>query len=172
MITCPHCDQENIPGADICEHCGHSLSDLNVPVPATKVERSLMRDRVKMVTSMPPLTVPPTTPVLEVLKLLNERHMGCVMVVENRKLVGIFTERDALLRLGADAVTLGARPVSEFMTPKPQTLRLDAKIAFAVQRMDLGGFRHVPVVSKDGEPLGVISVRDILGYLTEKMAAG
>ena len=171
MIICPHCDQENIPGADICEHCGNSLSDLNLPVPGTKVERSLMRDRVKMLTSMPALTVAPTTPVSEVLRLLNERHLGCVMVVENRKLVGVFTERDALLRLGAEAASLGARPVSEFMTPNPQTLRLDAKIAFAVQRMDLGGFRHVPVVSKDGEPLGVISVRDILDYLTEKIAA-
>ena len=92
------------------------------------------------------------------------------MVVENRKLVGIFTERDALLKLGTEAAALGDRPVSEFMTAHPQTLRLDAKIAFAVQRMDLGGFRHVPVVSKTNEPLGVISVRDILDYLTEKMA--
>ena len=56
------------------------------------------------------------------------------------------------------------------MTPNPQTLRLDAKIAFALQRMDLGGFRHVPVVSRHNEPVGVISVRDILDYLTERTA--
>jgi CBS domain-containing protein len=171
MIICPYCDQENLPGADECEQCGNSLSDLNLPVPATKLERSLLRDRVSKLTSMPPLTVSPQTPTREVLRLLHERQVGCLMVVDQGRVVGIFTERDALRKLGADAVALGERPVSEFMTPHPQTLRLDAKIAFAVQRMDLGGFRHVPVVSRDGEPLGVISVRDILKYLTERLTS-
>jgi CBS domain-containing protein len=171
MIICPYCDQENLPGADVCEQCGNSLADLNLPVPATKLERSLLRDRVRTVTTMPPLTVFPETRIREVLQLMNERQVGCVMVVENRQLVGIFTERDALLKLGTEAATLGDRPVSQFMTPHPQTLRLDAKIAFAVQRMDLGGFRHVPVVSPSNEPVGVISVRDILDYLSEKIGA-
>jgi CBS domain-containing protein len=170
MIICPYCEQENLPGADECEHCGNSLSDLNLPVPATRLERSLLRDRIGVLTTMlPPLCVAPETSIRETLRLLNDRQASCVVVVDQGKLVGIFTERDALLKLGTEAAALGARPVSEFMTPHPQTLRLDAKIAFAVQRMDLGGFRHVPVVSKDGEPAGVISVRDILDYLTEKI---
>ena len=171
MIICPYCDHENLPGEDVCEQCGNSLSDLNLPVPATKLERSLLKDRVRTVTTMPPLTVFPETRIREVLQLMNDRQVGCVMVVENRKLVGIFTERDALLKLGTEAAALGDRPVAEFMTPHPQTLRLDAKIAFAVQRMDLGGFRHVPVMSRDDEPVGVISVRDILDYITEKLAS-
>lgn len=171
MIICPYCDQENLPGADVCEQCGNSLSDLNLPVPVTELERSLLRDRVRTVTTMPPLTVLPETRIREVLQLMHDRQVGCVMVVEHRKLVGIFTERDALLKLGTEAVALGDRPVAEFMTPQPQTLRLDAKIAFALQRMDLGGFRHVPVLSRDDEPVGVISVRDILDYITEKLAS-
>ena len=170
MIICPYCDNENIPGADECEHCGNSLSDLNLPVPMTKVERSLMRDRVQERTTMPALTVIASTPVRDVLQLLHTRRVGCVLVVEQDKLVGIFTERDVLLRLGADAAAYGDRPVSEFMTANPQTLEANARIAFAVQRMDIGGFRHVPVVTSDGAPLGVISVRDILDYLTEQMA--
>ena len=77
-------------------------------------------------------------------------QVGCVMVVEQGKLVGIFTERDVLLKIGADAATSGPPAgVAKFMTPNPQTLRLDAKIAFAVQRMDLGGFRHIPIVSAE-----------------------
>ena len=119
---------------------------------------------------MPALTVIASTPVRDVLQLLHTRRVGCVLVVEQDKLVGIFTERDVLLRLGADAAAYGDRPVSEFMTANPQTLEANARIAFAVQRMDIGGFRHVPVVTSDGAPLGVISVRDILDYLTEQMA--
>ena len=171
MMICPFCDHENLPGADDCEQCGNSLNDLNLPVPATKLERSLLRDRIRTLTSRPPLAVPAETPIREVLQLLNERQVGCVMVVEHRKLVGIFTERDALLKLGTAAAACGDRPVSEFMTCHPQTLHPDAKLAFAVQRMDLGGFRHVPVVSQNGEPVGVISVRDILDYLTEKIGS-
>jgi CBS domain-containing protein len=59
--------------------------------------------------------------------------------------------------------------VEEFMTPNPQTLTPDAKIAFAIQRMDQGGYRHLPIVDAQGTPIGVISVRDILAYLTGTM---
>jgi CBS domain-containing protein len=48
----------------------------------------------------------------------------------------------------------------------------DAKIAFAVQRMDLGGFRHLPIVQQQGDLIGVISARDILQYLTDVMSRG
>ena len=73
-------------------------------------------------------------PVLEVLRLLVDNKVGCVAVAEQGKLVGIFTERDALLKLGENAVSLGDRPVSEFMTPQVQALPPTAKIAFAVHR--------------------------------------
>jgi CBS domain-containing protein len=55
------------------------------------------------------------------------------------------------------------------MTASPQTLDQDAKVAFAVQRMDLGGYRHIPIVDDEDRLVGTISVRDILAYLTEKM---
>ena len=57
------------------------------------------------------------------------------------------------------------------MTTNPESLDRSAKVAFAVQRMDLGGFRHVPIVDEEKRLTGVISVRDILHYLTEKMSA-
>jgi CBS domain-containing protein len=57
------------------------------------------------------------------------------------------------------------------MTAKVESLPPTAKIAFAVHRMDLGGYRHIPVVNADGEPTGIFSVRDILAYLTRKLAA-
>ena len=46
MIICPYCDSENINGADACDHCGQTLSELHLPTPASKFERSLLRDRL------------------------------------------------------------------------------------------------------------------------------
>ena len=93
------------------------------------------------------------------------------MIVDGGKPVGIFSERDALLKLNTEAVALSDRPISEFMTANPETLEGSAKIAFAVQRMDLGGYRHLPIVSSNNQLQGIISVRAILKYLTDRMAS-
>jgi CBS domain-containing protein len=74
------------------------------------------------------------------------------------------------LKLNTAAVELSGRPVSEFMTPKPQTLDTDARLAFAVQRMDMGAYRHLPIVDSHGELVGIISARDILRHLMESLA--
>lgn len=170
MITCPYCDADNIEGADFCEQCDNSLSDLTRPLPASAVERALLADRVASLVSRPPVTVEPTATLREVLQRLHDSGVGCVVVVAERRPVGVFSERDVLLKIGANAAAAGDEPVSRFMTANPQTLPLDAKIAFAVQRMDVGGFRHIPIVSPDNELVGVISVRDILRHLTESLA--
>jgi CBS domain-containing protein len=166
---CPYCGSQNIPGEDECAECGQPLDDTHLAPPQTAVEVSLLRDRISALRPKAPITVVPATPVGEVLRLMAARGIGCVVVLEGEEPVGIFSERDALRKLGAQASELAARPVSEFMTPKPQTLVDSAKIAFAVQRMDLGSYRHLPIVGKSGELVGIISARDILRHLTEKM---
>ncbi|MCU0872610.1 MAG: CBS domain-containing protein [Pirellulaceae bacterium] len=171
MMLCPYCGHENIQGVDECEHCKCSLADVELLVPATPVERDLLRDRAGSLTSRPPLTVTPLTPVRRVLQLMNENSVGCVGIVKEGRLVGVFSERDALLKLGTDAASLGEYPVSEFMTANPKTLGADAKIAFAVRHMDQGGFRHLPIVSETNELVGVLSVRDILRYVAGRMGA-
>jgi CBS domain-containing protein len=93
------------------------------------------------------------------------------MVVDRGELVGIFSERDALMKLNVDAVTFFNRPISQFMTPNPVTLETSDKIAFALQKMNVGGYRHLPVLF-NGKLAGVISIRDILRYLTERIAVG
>lgn len=169
MMLCPFCGHENIEGVDECEHCRCSLADVEMLVPASEIERDLLRDRVVSLTTRPPVTVPSTTPVREVLELFVRHSMGCVVIVDAGKLTGIFSERDALLKLGTAAARLGDHPVSEFMTTNPKTLHADAKIAFAVRHMDQGGFRHLPIVNDADEPVGVASVRDILRYVAARM---
>jgi CBS domain-containing protein len=171
MIICPYCDTENIEGVDACEHCGQSLSGLDLPSPATHVERCLLRDRLSTVAPRGPLAaVTPTTTVREVVQLMAERSIGCVLVIQDAELVGIFSEHDVLMKLGAEFPALSAQPVGEFMTSKPQTLDARAKIAFALHRMGVGRYRHVPIVDEHGVPRQMISVRDVLQYLTHKLA--
>ena len=172
LLPCPFCDAEVIEGAEACDACGQPLTEQHLPIPATHVERSLLTDRVRLFQDRQPVLVPPTMPVREVLRLLVDKKVGCVLVAEQGKLVGIFSERDALLKLGEQAAALGSHPVSEFMTTQVQSLPPTAKIAFAVHRMDQGGYRHVPVVNDRSEIAGIFSVRDILSYLTRKLSSG
>jgi CBS domain-containing protein len=172
LLPCPYCDNEVIEGADECDSCGQPLTESHLPVPATAVERALLTDRVKLFQGRQAVVVPPTMPVREVLRQLVDHKVGCVVVAEQKKIVGIFTERDALLKIGEQAADLGSHPVSEFMTSPVESLPPTAKIAFAVHRMEHGGYRHVPVVNESSEVVGIFSVRDILSYLTRKLAAG
>lgn len=169
MTICPHCGFVNIEGADTCEQCGHSLAGVQDQKPATEVERALLRDQVGVLNPKACITVGPGTRVRDVLRLLVERDIGCVVIAEEGKIQGIFSERDALMKLNVRAAEFAEEPVSRFMTPRPQTLTADDKVAFAVHRMDLGSYRHIPIVEDDSHVSGIISARDILGYLTEKM---
>lgn len=167
MLTCPLCGYENLDGADACERCESSLSDLNLPQPHSREERHILRDRIFQLAPRRAITVDESTTVQEVLQALVKHNVGCVIVTRGEDLVGIFTERDALLRLNADFEELLTRPISEFMTPNPATLEITDKVAYALQKMDLGGYRHIPVLT-DGRLTGVISLRDMLRYFSDQ----
>ena len=78
------------------------------------------------------------------------------------------TERDALMRLGADVATYTEEPIESLMVPDPVTLNARDRIAFALHKMHVGGYRHIPILSEE-KLVGVISIRDILNYLTERI---
>ena len=169
-IICPYCEAEIIEGADECQACGEALQHLSRRIPASSVEAELIRDRIERLWPKSPSTVAPTTTVGEVLKKMVDERIGCVMIVDKGKLVGIFSERDALMKLNADAKKFLNRPISQFMTADPVTLETSDKIAFALHKMNVGGYRHVPILF-EGKLAGVISIRDILRYLTERIQA-
>jgi CBS domain-containing protein len=169
MLVCLYCEYENIDGADVCDECQQPLIAQSMPRPATSFERAIMKDRIAVLDPREPLVVEPDTPVSMVVKLMHDHRVGCAVVVDDeRHAVGIFSERDALMRLGVDFAAHGQQPVSQFMTVPAATLEVDDKIAFALHRMDLGGYRHVPITDGD-RVTGVISVRDILRYLTDRL---
>jgi len=170
MITCPFCGDENIDGADHCEECRQPLEFLSKPQPGSQLERSILKDRVYVLAPRQPIMVEARTPVREVLDMLVGHSIGCVVIVSGDELLGIFTERDALTRINADVAAVADRPISDFMTANPETVEIDARIAFALHKMDIGGYRHMPVVDQ-GRIVGVISIRDILDYITANLLA-
>ena len=82
------------------------------------------------------------------------------------QLCGIFSERDLLTRVAGIHSCWENVPVSEVMTRIPETVSPTDSLALALQKMDVGGYRHLPVV-EDGKPVGVISVRDMMRHLTK-----
>ena len=164
MARCPFCGFENIDGADACDKCEQSISSLTKLRPATEVERSIMKDSICDLVPREPLVVAPSTPLGEVLSRMADRNVGCAIVVRDHQVAGIFTERDLLLRLNVEAPRVLDRPVADFMTASVETLELDDRIAFALHKMDLGGYRHIPILS-EGRITGVISARHILRHI-------
>lgn len=112
-----------------------------------------------------PILIDATGSVADAVKSMNDHHTGCILVGRAGKLIGIFTERDLLTKdfFRADSHTV---PVESVMTPKPETLEPEDSIAFALNKMSVGGYRHIPIVDGD-KPVGVLSVRDIVDFLVD-----
>ena len=105
------------------------------------------------------LTVPPSATVAEAATIMGQRGAGSALVMEGDALVGIFTERDVVRALGQQFDAAG-HPVSEWMTPDPDTVPPDTPLGEALSTMLLRGFRHLPV-AKDGRVVGIVSIRDL-----------
>jgi CBS domain-containing protein len=103
-----------------------------------------------------------------VIKLMLEQGLGAVLVQREGRTVGIFTERDVLRRVVSCAVGQD-RPVSEVMTPDPESLHADDGVAFALNRMIVGGFRHIPIVDDRGAPVAMLSQRDVVAFIVSRM---
>jgi CBS domain-containing protein len=97
-------------------------------------------------------------------QLMLDQRLGAVLVERDGRAVGIFTERDLMRRVVAAGIGLD-RAVEEVMTPDPETLRLDDGVAFALNRMVVGGFRNVPIVDENGALVGILSQREVVDYI-------
>ena len=164
-MICPTCEHDNLPGSAQCANCLHDLTQWDRPTARDRVELSLMADSVSTLKPRPPETLPLTATVGAAIRHMLERDVGAVLIVEeNGQLAGIFSERDLLTKVAGTA-DYAAAPVSAFMTPRPETVRETDSLAFVLHKLDSGGYRHLPVV-KNGLPVGMISVRDVLRHIT------
>jgi CBS domain-containing protein len=107
------------------------------------------------------LIAPPDTSVAEAAKLMAKRKVSAVMVVEGGRLVGIFTERDAVYRVMAKQRDARTTRLAEVMTPDPKTVTPDESFGYAMLMMFEHGFRHAPVI-ENSRPVGIVSARNAL----------
>jgi len=109
-----------------------------------------------------PVTAAADMTVASASRLMKQRGVGAILVLDKGRLAGIFTERDALFRVIAEGRSPEATQLAEVMTPNPRTIAPDRPFGHALHLMYEGDFRHVPVV-ENGRPLGIVSARDALG---------
>jgi CBS domain-containing protein len=165
-MICPTCMHDNLPGAETCSRCMQDLTQLDQPTACNRVERSLLEDPVSVLQPRRPITVRPTATVREAIQTLLAHDIGALLVVDARgSLLGIFSERDLLTKVSGLREPWADLPVQQVMTPRPEAVTAEDTLAFALHKMDCGGYRHMPVV-REGVPVGVISVRDMLRHIT------
>jgi len=107
------------------------------------------------------LVAAPDTTVSGAVKLMANKKVGAVMVLDGTRLVGIFTERDLVVRVVAHDRDLHTTRLAEVMTKSPVTVDPGETFGYALLLMHENGFRHVPVVV-NGEPIGIVSARSAL----------
>jgi CBS domain-containing protein len=165
-MICPNCGHDNLPGAEECSSCLQDLTQLDRPVAQDRVERSLMEDTVGSLRPVAPLTVLPAATIGESIRAMMASRVGALLVVDEQgRLLGIFSERDLLTKVVGEYAEFADLPVEEFMTPNPETVTAADTLAFVLHKMDVGGYRHLPVMDQ-GKPVGVVSVRDMLRHIT------
>ncbi len=165
-MICPSCCHKNLPGDEVCKHCKQPLTPFDLPQPENPVERSVMHDQVKTLKQHPPVTIGQAATVGETVALMLSANVGAMLIVDDAgRLVGIFSERDLLKKIVGVLADYEKLPITQFMTPRPECVLTTDTLNFVLQKMDAGGYRHVPVL-EDGKPVSIISARDMLRFLT------
>ena len=165
-MRCPTCGHENLLGSDVCDNCGSDLAGHDTPQSPTTFRGQLLGEHLDALSIAAPETLDIDANVDEAIRRMHDKGVDCILVTAAGRLVGIFTDRDAVVKVAGQPV--GARSISTLMTRDPVVLRHDETIAVAINKMAVGGFRHIPIVEA-GRPTGVVTARDIFRHLVESL---
>ncbi|TAH32751.1 MAG: CBS domain-containing protein [Alphaproteobacteria bacterium] len=129
-----------------------------------------MRNKVTRFTSRYPMVIklPTHASVTTASKLMAEHNVGAIMVIEEGRLTGIFTERDLVKRVVAMGLSTDETVLGEVMTPSPITLKSGESVQFALEVMTQNHIRHLPI-EENGEIIGMVSLRDLFAAITEEL---
>jgi CBS domain-containing protein len=130
------------------------------------VETNLRNTRVRHLDLSSSVCVDRAAPLAAVVARMREEVIGCVLVCEEDRVIGIFTERDLLLKVVGQGVDYDA-PVGEYMSPDPTSLGPDALLGDAIAKMSGGGYRNLPLVGEDGKVSKLLTARDVIRYIGE-----
>ncbi len=137
---------------------------------ADPLEEALATQPVVEIQSTPYASVAPDTRIADAVNKLATLHVACLLVEQDGKLVGVFSDRDVVNRVALEYDEVKDRPVSEVMTPKPVFVYDTDSAASVLTVMAVSGFRHVPVVTLDGTIVGIVSPHRITGFLQRYVA--
>ncbi len=99
--------------------------------------------------------------------MMQQKKFGSVLITKKGKLVGIITERDILNKVIGKMNDFKTRPVTDAMTPNPLRLMPGDMIAYVMNNMHVGGYRHVPIVNEKDEPISIISIKDVMTFILD-----
>ncbi len=122
-------------------------------------------DPITSINLRKPVTTGGETSVADCLQLMREERIGCLLITEGDEVVGIFTERDIIRRIVGKNLSHEDIDVSDYMTPDPDTLTSDSPLAFALNYMVLGGYRHVPILDEDNHAVACLSIKDVVKHI-------
>ncbi len=162
-MVCPVCHHDNFEGEDHCANCGADLTTSDMPQPALEFHDTVLGEHLEALGFSQPVTVDSTVGIADAIRQMHAADTDCLLVCDDGKLVGIFTDRDALVK--ATDKRLALYRVGDFMTADPVVLRRADTLAVAVHKMAVGEFRHIPVVEDDGTPIGVVSAADVFRHI-------
>jgi CBS domain-containing protein len=171
-MLCPACGFDNIAGTDQCENCHSSLTQEDMPAARedTKIARGFLDDTVKELGPSKPIVISEETRLDEAFRTMRDQRIGCLLVTDSTGvLTGTLTEGDFMGSVAGAVDDLSAHRVAEFMNPSPESTKLDHPLAHAIQRMMVNEIRYLPLVDESGQPVGIVSSRDIVGYIAEHL---
>ena len=161
-MICPQCGFDNIQGVDQCENCGFDLASVDIPTPSSAFEAEMVLIPLSDLRHHKPLTIAPTAQAADAVHQMQQAGAGCLVVEDGDKVCGILSERDLVMKLTDGK--LDGMTVADLMTADPVVLRPDDSIAVAINKMAVGGFRHIPLV-ENGRAVGIVSARDVFRHI-------
>ena len=167
MIDCPACGHQNIQGADHCQQCQADLSNMGRPESSAQgLAARLINESVMELKPDRGLTMLPESTVSEVTQSMIDQHTSGVMIMYHDELVGIFTERDFLMKIADRYDELRQEPIRKFMSPLPEAIQSTDSVAQGLNLMAVKNYRHVPIM-QDNKPVAIVRTRDVLGFIAQ-----
>ena len=152
-MLCPVCRFDNFEGEDTCTNCGADLSASDIPQPLADYHATILGEHLFALGVGEPIIVAPAMPVSEAIRTMHAAGVDCLLVCDEDRLVGIFTDRDAVVK--AAGKKLDAFDVRD-------------TLAIAIHKMAVGGFRHIPIMDGD-RPLGVVAAADVFRHIAASL---
>jgi CBS domain-containing protein len=165
FITCRFCDHDNPIGGDACENCGAEFSE-GLPASPDAFEGRLLGTPLGALAGSSPRWLPPEASALAAVTRMKADGVDYVLVGDGRRLAGIFTDRDAMLKLPGRPG--GGPALGEVMTPDPVVVRAVDTVALGIHAMAVAGVRHLPLLA-GAEVTAVVTAREIFRHLATRL---